>query len=326
MIKHLIQLKIKYLSLFSLLFLTIGVTYGQQAPIFTYHTNTHAFTNPGFAGMGEGICLNGIVRQQWAGFEDAAGNNVAPENFLVTADMPVRWLRGGVGLAIIQDKIGFENNIGVQIGYSYHAEIASGTLGIGTAINLLNRSVDFSKFKPHSEGDPVLASGEQTDMLFDVNLGLFWQVEDVYYVGFSATSLLETKGKALGSSAESSASFIGDRTFYLVAGYEFPIPGKPAYEIHPSMSLMTNSVSTQINLTAKVLYNNKFWGGVNYRLQESIGLMVGVYIKDIRIGYAYDINTLGLSVVPGSHEISIGYCFKISADKTARDYRNTRYL
>ncbi|MBU2558256.1 MAG: PorP/SprF family type IX secretion system membrane protein [Bacteroidetes bacterium] len=319
------QLKIKRLTIFLLLFLSIGVAYGQQAPVFTYHTNTHAFTNPGYAGLGEGICLNGIVRQQWSGFEEE-GNNVAPENFLVTGDMPVRWLRGGVGLAIIQDKIAYESNIGVQLGYSYHASLASGTLGIGTALNLLNRSVDFSKFNPHSEGDPVLVSGEQTDMLFDVNLGLFWQVEDVYYIGLSATSLLETKGKALGSSAESSASFIGDRTFYLVAGYEYPVPGKPAYEIHPSMSVMTNSVSTQINITAKVLYNNKFWGGVNYRLQESIGIMAGVYIKDIRIGYAYDINTLGLSVVPGSHEISIGYCFKIQADKTAREYRNTRYL
>lgn len=320
------QLKIKYIALISILFLTIGVAFGQQAPIFTYHTNTHAFTNPGYAGMGGGICLNGIVRQQWSGFEDSEGNSVAPENFLVTGDMPINLLRGGIGLAIVQDKIGFESNIGVQIGYSYHADLGSGTLGIGTAINLLNRSLDFSKFNPHSEGDPVLATGEQTDMLFDVNLGLFWQVEDLYYVGFSATSLLETKGKALGSTAESSASFIGDRTFYLVAGYEYPIPGKPAYEIHPSMSLMSNGVSTQINLTAKVLYNNKFWGGVNYRLQESIGLMVGVYIKDIRIGYAYDINTLGLSVVPGSHEISLGYCFKISPDKTAREYRNTRYL
>jgi len=320
------QLKIRFLTLFSLMILTIGVSYGQQAPVFTYHTNTHAFTNPGYAGMGEGICLNGIVKQQWAGFKDGEGNNVAPENFLITGDMPVKWLRGGVGLAIIQDKIAFENNIGVQLGYSYHADLASGTLGIGTAINLLNRSMDFSKLKPHSEGDPVLTSGEQSDMLFDLNLGLFWQVDDLYYIGFSATSLLQTKGKALGSTAESSASFVGDRTFYLVAGYEYPIPGKPAYEIHPSMSIMTNTVSTQINLTAQVLYNNKFWGGVNYRLQESIGLMVGVYIKDIRIGYAYDINTLGLSVVPGSHEISLGYCFKISADKAAREYRNTRYL
>ncbi len=316
----------KNLTFFLFLFISLNAGFAQQAPEFTYHTNTYTFRNPGFAGMGEGICLNGIVRQQWSGFQDGEGENVAPETFLVTGDMPVRWLRGGVGLAIIQDKLGFENNIGVNLGYSYHADLAGGRLGIGTAINLLNRSMDFGKFDPQDQSDPVLASGEQTDMLFDVNLGLFWQVDNLYYIGLSATSLLETKGKALGSTAESSASFVGDRTFYLVAGYEFPIPGRSAYELLPSVSVVTNSVKTQIDLTAKVLYNNKFWGGVNYRLQESIGLMAGVYIKDIRIGYAYDINTLGLSVVPGSHEISIGYCFKLQPDRSARIYRNTRYL
>jgi len=320
------QLINKYLIFILIFFISTTVGLSQQAPVFTYHTNTYAFNNPGFAGMGEGICLNGIIRQQWAGFKDNDGANVAPEDLLITADMPVRWLRGGVGLAIIQDKLGFESNTGVNLGYSYHANLGGGRLGIGTAINLLNRSMDFGKFNPQSEGDPVLASGEQTDMLFDVNLGLFWQVDDLYYIGISATSLLETKGKALGSNAESGASFVGDRTFYLVAGYEFPIPGKPAYELHPAISVQNNGVKTQIDLTAKVLYNNKFWGGVNYRLQESIGLMAGVYIKDIRIGYAYDINTLGLSVVPGSHEISIGYCFKLQPDRSARVYRNTRYL
>jgi len=323
--EYLMRLIIRFLAIFFLAIFVSNNLVAQQAPVFTYHTFTHAYTNPGYAGMSEGICLNGIIRQQWAGFNDAEGNNVAPENYLITGDMPVRWLRGGVGLSIIQDKLGFESNIGVQLGYSYHADIGPATLGIGTAVNFLNRSVDFSKFKPNTEGDPVLASGTQSDMLFDLNFGLFWTVPEVYYVGFSVTSLLETKGKALGSSAESSASFIGDRTFYLVAGYQYTLPSKPAYQLQPSISMMSNGVSTQINVTGKVVYNNKFWGGVNYRLQESIGLMIGLYIKDIRIGYAYDINTLGLGV-PGSHEISLGYCFKIQADKSARIYRNTRYL
>ncbi len=322
---YLMRLIFRLLAVFSVCFLLSGKTHAQQAPVFTYHPFTHAFTNPGYAGMGEGICLNGIVRQQWAGFQDAEGNSVAPQDFLITGDMPVRWLRGGVGLAIVQDKLGFESNVGVQLGYSYHADIGPATLGIGTALNFLNRSVDFSKFKPNSEGDPVLASGTQSDMLFDLNLGLFWMVPDQYYIGVSATSLLETKGKALGSNAESSASFVGDRTLYLVAGYQYTLPGKPAYQLLPAISMMTNGAASQINISAKVLYNNKFWGGVNYRLQESIGLMAGIYFKDLRIGYAYDINTLGLGV-PGSHEISIGYCFKIQADKSARVYRNTRYL
>ena len=82
------QLTNRNLVFFLTFFLSISASFAQQAPLFTYHTNTYTFSNPGYAGMGEGICLNGIVRQQWSGFEDGEGENVAPENFLVTADMP----------------------------------------------------------------------------------------------------------------------------------------------------------------------------------------------------------------------------------------------
>lgn len=317
----------KILTFVLLTFFTVCVlsSRAQQAPIFTHHSNSNAYVNPGFAGLSEGILLNGISRMQWSGFKDDEGNQVAPTTYLLTADMPIRLLRGGIGLAIVSDQIGFEDNIGVQLGYSYHWNLGGGILGIGAAINFLNRSVDFSKYKPTQDGDPALPTGEESDMLFDANLGLFWQVPELYYVGFSVTSLLETKGKALTSNATSSSSFVGDRTFYFVAGYQFEFPNKPEFEIIPSFNVMSNLASTQFNLSAKVLYNKKFWGGVNYRLQESIGVMIGFSIKDIQVGYAYDINTLGLGL-PGSHEIFLSYCFKIQRDKLPRIYRNTRYL
>jgi hypothetical protein len=65
--------------------------------------------------------------------------------------------------------------------------------------------------------------------------------------------------------------------------------------------------------------------GVNYRFQESVGLMAGVSIKDLTIDYSYDKNTLGLGL-PGSHEIGLSYCFKLDLDRTPRDYRSVRYL
>ncbi len=314
---------ITFLALLVVL-LTNMETYAQQAPSFTHHPYTYAFTNPGFAGMGEGICLNGIVRQQWAGFKDMEGNSVAPETYLITLDSPLRKLRGGGGLAIIQDQLGFEQNTGVQLGYSYHADVGAATLGIGTAVNFLNRSVDFSKFNPHSSGDPILVTGEQSDMLFDMNLGLFLEVEDVYYIGVAVTSMLESKGKALANTS-TSGSFVGDRTFYLHGGYQQTLPWNSAYEIRPAFSIISNLSNTQINVSGTVVYNNQFWAGVNYRLEESVGIMVGLRVFDLRIGYAYDINTLGYAV-PGSHEISLGYCFKISTDKSNRSYRNTRHL
>ncbi len=323
LVNLLMHLNTRYLIVLFYVFVLHEVGFSQQAPVFTHHSYTNMFVNPGYAGMGEGICLNGIIRQQWAGFKDAEGNSVAPETFLITADAPVKKLKGGLGGSIVSDKLGFEENIGVNLGYSYHIDVGGADLGIGAAINFLNRSVDFSKFKPQTTGDPLLSSGKQSDMLFDANLGLFWRVPENYYVGISVTDLLQSKGKQLTDNPGS--GFVGDRTFYFVAGYQLRFANSPAYEFLPALSVMTNTVSTQFNVSGTVVYNKRFWGGVNYRYQESVGLMVGMSVKDFRLGYAYDINTFGLGV-PGSHEISLGYCFKINADKGVRSYRNIRYL
>jgi type IX secretion system PorP/SprF family membrane protein len=294
----------------------------QMAPVFSHHPYTNMYINPGFAGLGEGICLNGIIRQQWAGFKDNDGNKVAPEELLLTIDSPIKLLRGGLGGAIVQDRIGFYSRIGVQFGYAYHLDIGAGTLGIGTALNFLNWGTDFSKFFPSN--DPVLGTGSFNDMVFDLNLGLFWMVADKYYIGLSSTNVLESKGKTF-TSDNNSGSFISDRTIHMTGGYQWVLPNNPLYEIRPALNVMLNQSVAQFQFSTAVVYNNRFWGGVNYRMQESVGLMVGLLLKDFRIGYAYDINTLGVSI-PGSHEISLGYCFKVKGERTTRSYRNTRYL
>lgn len=297
----------------------------QQAPIFTNYTNSYSYVNAGFAGMSEGINLLGLYRMQWAGFVDSDGNDVAPQTFLLTGDMPIRAIRGGVGLSIMQDKIGFENNINVGIGYSYHLDLGGSTLGIGVAGTLLNRTVDFGKLKPNNDNDPLLQGlGEESAMLFDFNAGLFWQIPESFYVGVSVINVLESMTKALGDQSETSASFVTDRTFYAIAGYPFQFEDMPSFTFIPSVGVMSNLAATQLNASVKVMYRDVFSLGVNYRPKESVGLMVGLNIKDITIGYSYDINTTGL--LPGSHEIALSYCFKLDLDRSPRDYRSVRYL
>ena len=299
----------------------------QQVPIFTNHANSYAYANAGFAGMSEGINLLGIYRQQWAGFVDSDGNDIAPQTFLLTGDMPIRALHGGVEFSVMQDKLGFENNVNVGLGYSFHLDLGGSTLGIGVAATLLNRTVDFSKLNPNNASDPILQGlGEESAMMVDANLGLFWQMPESFYVGVSVVNILETMSQALGENSESSASFTTDRTFYAVAGYPFQFEDMPLFTFIPSVSVMSNLASTQLNASARVVYNNLFSLGVNYRPQESVGLMAGLTIKDITVLYSYDINTMGLGVVPGSHEIGLSYCFKLDLDRTPRDYRSVRYL
>ena len=319
--------KLIHITLFFALLLTGINVKAQQAPIFTNYSNSYAYANAGFAGMSEGINVLGLYRMQWAGFVDPDGNDVAPTTFLLSGDMPFRKLHGGLEFSIMQDKLGFENNVNVGLGYSYHIDLGGSTLGIGVAGTLLNRTVDFSQLHPNQESDPLLVGlGEESDMLFDFNVGLFWQSPESFYFGFSVVNVLESMSQALNDNAETSASFVTDRTFYAVAGYPFQIEDIPYLTFIPSVSVMSDIASTQLNATARMVYNNLFSLGVNYRFQESIGLVAGVTIKDLTIAYSYDINTMGLGVVPGSHEIGLSYCFKLDLDRTPRDYRSVRYL
>ena len=317
--------KLKVIVLAAFLFITMAGVKAQQAPIFTNYNNSYTYINPGFAGLSEGVNILGIYRQQWAGLTDNDGNDIAPTTLLVTGDMPIRALGGGISISVLNDQLGFEKNTNVGLGYSYHVDMGGSVMGVGLSVSLLNRTVDFGQLVPGQPGDPLLNQlHEETGMLFDISAGLFWQIPESFYVGISGINLLNTTGKALGD-AETAASFTTDRTLYLVAGYPFMFETLPTFKFIPSVNVMTNLSSAQLNAGMKVVYNDIFSLGVNYRPQESFGLTIGLTIKDFILGYAYDINTMGYNI-PGSHEISLSYCFKLDLDRTPRDYRSVRYL
>lgn len=317
--------KLKAIVLFAFLLLTAAGVKAQQAPIFTNYNNSYTYINPGFAGLSEGVNVLGIYRQQWAGFKDTEGTEIAPTTLLVTGDMPIRALGGGISVSVLNDQLGFEKNTNVGLGYSYHVDMGGSVMGVGLSVSLLNRTVDFGHLIPGDPGDPLLNQlGEETGMLFDVSAGLFWQIPESLYIGVSGINLLNTTGRALGD-GQTAASFTTDRTLYFVAGYPFMFESLPVFKFIPSVNVMTNFSSAQLNAGMKVVYNDVFSLGANYRPQESVGLTVGLTIKDFVLGYAYDINTMGYNI-PGSHEISLSYCFKLDLDRTPRDYRSVRYL
>lgn len=319
------KLKVIVLAI-TLTILSMTGVRAQQAPIFTNFTNSYAYINPGFAGLSEGVNLLGLYRQQWAGgFADQSGNSLAPTTFLLTGDMPIRALGGGISFSVLNDQLGYEKNTNVGLGYSYHFDLGGSSIGIGVSASLLNRAVNFGSLVPGQVGDPLLNQlSDESGMLFDLSAGLFWQIPESFYVGVSGINLLETTSRTLGQ-GESAASFTTDRTLYFVAGYPFVLETMPTFRFVPSVNFMTDIASWQLNAGMKVIYNDLFSLGVNYRPQESIGLTVGLTIKDFVLGYAYDINTMGFNI-PGSHEIALSYCFKLDTDRTPRDYRSVRYL
>ncbi len=325
--KRILMRKETAISAFIFIFLVIaGKAYGQQEPQFSQNMFTKQYINPAVTGLNNAICARGLYRQQWVGFKDAEGTNVAPQTFLIMVDAPVKFLHGGLGISIMDDKLGYEKNLGVKLNYAYHTDWGMGELSIGIQGIFLNKSIDFGKFQPIQSNDPLLnSSGEEKTMLMDFGLGIYYSVPGQYFIGLSSTQLMENSG-ALGL-GEADNVFL-KRHYYLMGGYQYTMPGNPKWEFDPMLLIKTDGSSMQYDINALFKYNNKFWGGVTYRVQDAIALMVGMEWKDFRLGYSYDITTskLGTAGSNGSHEIFFGYCFKLELDKEPKRYLNTRYL
>lgn len=314
--------------LFALFLACSGMTavQAQQPTLITHYMFNNMAINPAFAGMSGGICATGLTRQQWMGFKDPDGSATSPQTYMLTVDAPIKVLHGGVGGVIYQDQLGFFSTIAVKLGYAYRMDAGNGDLSFGLQGTLQNGTFDFSKFDlgqgaGNISGDPVLRelNGKTTDMALDLAAGAYYSVADKYYIGLSAENLLQTMSKKI--------SYQGRRTFYLTGGYQWMLPNSPSFEILPSALLMYDGGAFQINLTALLMYNKKYYGGLAYRFQDAVSVLAGLTIKGIRVGLAYDISTSALTKYnSGSIEVMLGYCFKIDTDKYRKSYRNTRFL
>ena len=320
-LSYLKKIKSGVVFLLVIAFLAAGESVSAQQPsLITHYMFTNMFTNPAFAGGSGGINITGLVRQQWMGWKDSDGTKSAPQTFLLTADSPIRALHGGIGGSLSQDQIGAFKNVVLKLGYAYKMEAWSGDLSFGLNGSLLNISYDGSKFNPIDENDPVLGTlDKKSDMSVDFGLGAFYKVPDQYYVGISAENILQTKGKK--------TNYQLRRTYYINGGYQWTIPDHPAFELLPSAQIMFDGAVFQLNASALLMYNNKFYGGLGYRIQDAVSVLAGLYVKGVHIGIAYDISTSAMTHYnSGGMEIMLNYCFKIKTDKFRKSYKNTRFL
>ena len=300
--------------------------YSQQEPQFSQYMFDNISFNPAYAGMNGGICANIIHRQQWVGFDGR------PITTALSGDMPITLLHGGIGLNVMQDQIGQFKDMDVKLEYAYHHTFGAGIISLGGQLGFLNKKLDFSKFTPIDDSDPLLQSKDkQSSFSLDFGFGAFYQVKDKYYLGLSSSQLTEAK-ETLGT-----ADVKLVRHYYLTGGYHYSLEnqGLMGFEIIPSTLIKTDGVSLQFDVNAIVEYNNKFWAGVSYRKTDAVVILIGLkpfgpgMYENLKVGYSYDITTSsigGNGRSTGSHEIYLGYCFKIETQKPKESYKNVRFL
>ncbi len=291
----------------------------QQDPVFSHIFFDKVKINPAFAGNQGDICVGIINRQQWVGFEGA------PQTTALNANMPVRLfgVNSGVGLSLMDDRLGFENNFQLGLQYAYFAKIGNNKLGIGADAGFYNIAFDGTWTPPDAPAgsDPAIPAEKDNSFVFDLAFGLTYFAGD-FYIGLSATHLTEPK-LSLSNSAQ---SFL-KRHYYLMAGYNWQLMDG-SLDLSPNLLIKSDAASAQITINLTATYNKKFWGGVTYRTIDAIDIMAGIELfNGMRLGYAYGLNFSKLiSTNGGSHEVMLGYCFSLGFDRTPQKYKSVRFL
>ena len=306
-----------------LLFCPVG--FAQQEPQFTHYMFNTSSINPGAVGSLPVLVATALARQQWIDLKDERGNRVAPETYLISIESPVRILKGGLGITIMQDKTGYEKNFSIRLSYAYQMQLGPGQLGIGIQGNFMNKAIDMSMLYGVDPIDPRLSDKSSVSSFFtDLGGGLYYRVPDKWYVGLSTINMLENT-KSIGKGSDPIAYQL-KRTYFVTAGYEMPINTDKNLIFVPSCFIKTDIGGIQCDLTGTLKYHNKFWGGLTYRLKGEPAAMIGVIINNFQIGYGYDLPTNKLGTL-GSHEIMLRYSMNIVEKRKPRmSYRNTRYL
>ena len=297
---------------------------GQQDPQFSQNMFTRLSYNPAYTGSHGKICATALHRQQWYGFGDGA-----PEISVFNFDAAISpfGINGGVGLSLIQDQVGFNNNLGANLSLAYRFEAWDGNLSFGMNGGMINYSLKPHWIIPsgtsvHSSNDPAIPQEVKNEMAVDLGFGVYYHTEEMY-VGVSSTHLNEPTF----SPAEGGVKPKIGRNYYLISGYNLTVTDTK-FELNPSLLVQSDGSTSQISLNTHISYDEKFWGGISVRTDKTLIGMIGAKLFNwVRVGYSYDMSFSEISKYhQGSHEIMVGFCFDIESDESPRKYKSIRFL
>jgi type IX secretion system PorP/SprF family membrane protein len=231
--------------------------------------------------------------------------------------------KSGVGLYIVNDRIGAQGQLGGYLNYSYKVKISKKSdVSFGLAGGASQYSLDGDKIILSDNDDSSIPQQNISAWAPDAKFGVFFS-KDEGYVGLSVSGLL---GNKISYNFGNTTTEINlSRHYYLTGGYIFDLNNN--VKCYPSFLLKEDFKSpTGYDINTFMQFNGKFWLGFSYRggfqlfksnlvsnLRKSnvIAFIFELEVnKSVRIGYAFDYSTSALNDYNhGSHEIGLSYIF-----------------
>ena len=305
-----------------------------------------SYFNPAYAGQTGNLEATLLSRVQWLGIENA------PRTTLMNVQMPYSLLGKvhGFGASMYNDRSGLFSVSMYSGQYAWKKKMLKGNFSIGIQAGYINQSFDGTKVEIpeddyHSTTDEAIPTTLVSGTSVDFALGLFFSKEK-WFAGLSVNHLL-----APTLDLTDKYVFEIPRSYYFTAGYNIQL-SNPLLELRPTLLVKTMEMSslyldgdslvakvetntlkamlrnTQVDVSVRLVYNKQFWGGLSWRKDDAMILMLGGTFKMIEAGYAYDFPVSRIiKESTGSHEVFIRYTTNINLNKSIKNkHKSVRLL
>lgn len=291
--------------------------------------------NPAAIGQTDFLRIRGGGRLQWVGIDNA------PKSFMLSADMPVKFLgkRFGAGVNALTESYGLYKTLAIDAQLGFKLRKWGGEFTAALNLGMYDQSFKGSEiYIPegddyHQDVDDALPQSDLHGTAFDLGLGL-WYAHKYWQAGLSATHMMSPKitmGGEDGGGSESTGGTIYEfearRTLYFMAMGNIPLKNT-LFELMPALLVKSDFTFTTAELMARARYNKFISFGIGYRWDDAITATIAAEIKNFYIGYSFDYATSALhSASSGSHEIVAGYRLKLNmGEKNRNRHKSVRVM
>ncbi|MFS4449700.1 type IX secretion system membrane protein PorP/SprF [Maribacter sp. 2307UL18-2] len=274
----------------------------QQDSQFTQYMYNTITINPAYTASRDVMNIFTLHRAQWVGLEGS------PSTSVVSLSAPVKGSNLGIGVSILNDRIGPSDETKLETDFSYTIRAFDDfqfAFGLKASIGFLN--VDFSKLNQFNPGDYAFQDNIQNSFTPNVGAGLYLYSENTYF-GVSVPNILETTYYNKYADAGSVSTAVQRAHVYLIAGKVFEL--NDAIKLKPSiLTKIVNGSPLQVDVSVNTLFSNVLTLGLAYRYDAAVSALAGVQISDSWfIGYGYDMATTEIANYSyGTHEIFLRF-------------------
>ncbi|MEI6823378.1 MAG: type IX secretion system membrane protein PorP/SprF [Bacteroidota bacterium] len=309
---------IKIIITIMVLFIGSLTINAQQVPMYTHYMYNTLVVNPAYAGSRDALTLTALYRSQWAGFDGA------PVTQTLTMHAPLSNEHIGLGLSVLNDKIGPTNNTSVFADFAYIIQLSKKSklaFGISAGANMFQANLN--SLLLDQQADPAFQNNINNHITPNFGFGAYYSRER-FYAGISVPSLLQNNYSQTNQENGNTLISNEQRHYFLIAGTLLNLSDNLAFK-PTALIKVTSSAPVEADFTASFIIMKKLLLGAMFRSGDAVGLLIGLDLTEqLHLGYSFDWS-YGLETSKynnGSHELILRYDVIFPGKKQIHSPRN----